>query len=194
MNETWESAWILFLFLRKICLSDDLRTNAHINPLGFAKVGDNEQIDTLTRDSQSIAGFCKRSVSRMCASPKARYPLRSASSESSENLMVSFAMSPIFFSIIQMPPIQLSSQGPSAWLSWVSARLRERAGEPVLSLWDMVQSTAKVLLVSFDISDNSCGLFCNVQCSVKMGFSYSLLFFTDKMLPGLLQFCEMKQQ
>lgn len=52
----------------------------------------------------------------------------------------------------------------------------------------------KVFLVSFDISDNSCRLFCNVQCPVKMGFSYSLLFFTDKMLPGLLQFCEMKQQ
>ena len=58
----------------------------------------------------------------------------------------------------------------------------------------MAQSRAKVLRVSFDISDNSCRLFCNVQCSAKMGFSYSLLFFTDKTLPGLLQFCEMKQQ
>lgn len=58
----------------------------------------------------------------------------------------------------------------------------------------MAQSRAKVLRVSFDISDNSCRLFCNVQCSVKMGFSYSLLFFTDKTLPGLLQFCEMKQR
>lgn len=27
-----------------------------------------------------------------------------------------------------------------------------------------------------------------------MGFSYSLLFFTDKTLAGLLQFCEMKQR
>lgn len=52
----------------------------------------------------------------------------------------------------------------------------------------------KVFLVSFDISDNSCRLSRNVQCPVKMGFSYSLLFFADKTLPGLLQFCEMKQQ
>ena len=58
----------------------------------------------------------------------------------------------------------------------------------------MAQSSAKVLRVGFDISDNSCRLFCNVQCSVKMGFSYSLLFFTDKTLAGLWQFCEMKQR
>lgn len=69
-----------------------------------------------------------------------------------------------------------------------------RGDEAELSPWDMVQSTAKVLRVSFDISHNSCRLFCNVQCSVKMGFSYSLLCFTDKTLPGLLQFCEMEQQ
>lgn len=58
----------------------------------------------------------------------------------------------------------------------------------------MVQSTAKVFLVSFDIPDNSYRLFCDVQCSVKRGFSYPLLFFTDKRLPGLLQFSEMKLQ
>lgn len=110
------------------------------------------------------------------------------------NLMTSFAMSPIFFNhpnttnsikLINFLPIVLQDK---------QLHLKVNADELVLSVWNIVQSTAKVLLVSFDISDNSCRLFCNVQCSVKMGFSYSLLFFSDKMLPGLLQFCEMKQQ
>lgn len=111
-----------------------------------------------------------------------------------ENLMTSFAMSPIFFNhpnttnsikLINSLPIVLQDK---------QLHLKVNVDELVLSMWNIVQSTAKVLLVSFDISDNSCRLFCNVQCSVKMGFSYSLLFFSDKMLPGLLQFCEMKQQ
>lgn len=111
-----------------------------------------------------------------------------------ENLTTSFAMSPIFFNhpnttnsikLINFLPIVLQDK---------QLHLKVNADELVLSMWNIVQSTAKVLLVSFDISDNSCRLFCNVQCSVKMGFSYSLLFFSDKMLPGLLQFCEMKQQ
>lgn len=54
--------------------------------------------------------------------------------------------------------------------------------------------SGQVFLVSFDISDNSCRLFCEVRCSLKMGLLYSLLFFTDKTLPGFLQFSEMKQQ
>lgn len=111
-----------------------------------------------------------------------------------ENLTTSFAMSPIFFNhpnttnsikLINFLPIVLQDK---------QLHLKVNVDELVLSVWNIVQSTAKVLLVSFDISDNSCRLFCNVQCSVKMGFSYSLLFFSDKMLPGLLQFCEMKQQ
>lgn len=111
-----------------------------------------------------------------------------------ENLTTSFAMSPIFFNhpnttnsikLINFLPIVLQDK---------QLHLKVNADELVLSMWNIVQSTAKVLLVSFDISDNSCRLFCNVQCSVKMGFSYSLLVFSDKMLPGLLQFCEMKQQ
>jgi len=111
-----------------------------------------------------------------------------------ENLTTSFAMSPIFFNhpnttnsikLINLLPILLQDK---------QLHLKVNVDESVLSMWNIVQSTAKVLLVSFDISDNSCRLFCNVQCSVKMGFSYSLLFFSDKMLPGLLQFCEMKQQ
>lgn len=111
-----------------------------------------------------------------------------------ENLTTGFAMSPIFFNhpnttnsikLINLLPIVLQDK---------QLHLKVNVDESVLSMWNIVQSTAKVLLVSFDISDNSCRLFCNVQCSVKMGFSYSLLFFSDKMLPGLLQFCEMKQQ
>lgn len=111
-----------------------------------------------------------------------------------ENLTTSFAMSPIFFNhpnttnsikLINLLPILLQDK---------QLHLKVNVDESVLSMWNIVQSTAKVLLASFDISDNSCRLFCNVQCSVKMGFSYSLLFFSDKMLPGLLQFCEMKQQ
>lgn len=111
-----------------------------------------------------------------------------------ENLTTSFALSPIFFNhpnttnsikLINFLPIVLQDK---------QLHLKVNVDKLVLSAWNIVQSTAKVLLVSFDISDNSCRLFCNVQCSVKMGFSYSLLFFSDKMLPGLLQFCEMKQQ
>lgn len=103
-----------------------------------------------------------------------------------ENLTTSFAMSPIFFNhpnttnsikLINFLPIVLQDK---------QLHLKVNVDELVLSMWNIVQSTAKVLLVSFDISDNSCRLFCNVQCSVKMGFSYSLLFFLTKCC---LDFC-----
>lgn len=109
-------------------------------------------------------------------------------------LTISFAMSPIFFNHPNTTNSIKLINGLPIVLQDKQLHLKGNGDELVLSVWNIVQSTAKVLLVSFDISDNSCRLFCNVQCSVKMGFSYSLLFFSDKMLPGLLQFCEMKQQ
>lgn len=117
-------------------------------------------------------------------SPRSLWSKRSSTPE---KLMTSFAMSPIFFQ-------------PSKYTNSIK-RLKSLPGSsgcssvgegPVPVRYGSINSQS--FSVSFDRSHNSCRLFCNVQCSLKMGFSYSLLFFTDKMLPGLLQFCEMKQR
>lgn len=188
VNHEREGAGIIFPFSRKVWLFDDIRTNVCINP--FLK----KTMNSKSTNSRFITGVYKRCVNKISIStnPAASLGLCVVDISVPENLVTSFAMSPIFSHHPNTTDsITFISSVP--WSSWTCGLLWGRVDTPCCPREIWLNHQPK-FPCQFWYIRSSLSVVCDVQCSVKMGFSYSLLFFTDKMLLGFLQFCEMKQQ